>query len=133
MIGLLPKNNIRDYDFLMSKTTGFTSPAQGYEARDFDFNEILVKHPHATFIFRSDTSVMAKHGVFKGSLLVVDRSVDPVNGSLVLAELDGLFLCRELVTDNGKPGLTDGIDTIFPSKDGELTIYGTVTAVVTLK
>ena len=77
------------------KATGFASPAQGYEGRTFDFNKILISNPPATFIIRMGSGEMSNWGIFEGSLLVVDRSIRPANGHIVIIAHDGQFLCRE--------------------------------------
>jgi SOS-response transcriptional repressor LexA len=54
------------------KTTGFASPAQGYEDTVIDLNALLVKRPAATFFFRLENGDMGDLGLQKGVLLVVD-------------------------------------------------------------
>jgi DNA polymerase V len=113
------------------KETGFPSPAQGYEAKTFDFNRILLKNPPATFVMEAAASGMEWRGIFPGSLLVVDRSIKPETGSVVVAAYDGEFLCREMEIKNKRISFTDGKKTITPG-EGEAVIFGTVRAVVTL-
>ena len=36
--------------------TGFPSPAQGYESKIIDLNQILIKHPSATVFMQIGTS-----------------------------------------------------------------------------
>ncbi|GHV83698.1 hypothetical protein AGMMS50212_10380 [Spirochaetia bacterium] len=106
------------------KATGFASPAQGYEAKNFDFNSILVRNPPATFLMRSISSDMAAYGIFDGTLLVIDRSVKPTNGSLVVIMNDGNFLCRELRNHGNKTFFTNG-QTDIPASHG-IEIFGVV-------
>jgi DNA polymerase V len=113
------------------KETGFPSPAQGYEAKTFDFNRILLKNPPATFIMEAAASGMEWRGIFPGSLLVVDRSIKPQSGAVVVAAYDGDFLCREMGMKNNRITFTDGKNAITPG-EGEAVIFGTVRAVVTL-
>jgi DNA polymerase V len=77
------------------RVTGFASPAQGYEAKGFDFNRILVRNTAATYVMRYESSSMAEKGLVPGCLLVVDRSVKPKPDSLVVFSRGGEFLCRE--------------------------------------
>jgi DNA polymerase V len=109
------------------KTTGFASPAQGYEDQSIDLNRLLIHNPPATYFVRLDTSDMAELGLARGSLLVVDRSKDPGPNSLVLIRHEGRFLCRLLTTSGNKPAFTNGKETIHPIPD-ETEIIGTVTA-----
>jgi DNA polymerase V len=54
----------------------------------------LIDHPEATFFFRAAGISMEESGVLDGDLLVVDRSVTPVPGHLVVAVADGEFVIR---------------------------------------
>jgi len=109
------------------KTTGFASPAQGYEDNTIDLNEILIKNPSSTYLFRLDSSDMSELGLPKGSLLVVDKSKNAALGDLVLLEHEGRFLCRLLFTKNGVRVFTGGNNDITPVAD-DTAVIGVVTA-----
>lgn len=72
--------------------TGFPSPAQGYEDRAIDLNELLVKHPAATVFMRIESSRYTKAGIYPGDLLVVDRSLCPEHAAVVVRECEGQFM-----------------------------------------
>jgi DNA polymerase V len=114
---------------MFPKTTGFASPAQGYEHQTIDLNAIMIMHPAATFLFRLESGDMTGLGIQRGSLLVVDRSQDPVIGDYVLLTHKNRFLCRLLELHNGKRTLTNGIEDIIPIAE-ETTILGVVTSAV---
>ena len=89
---------------LMSSTAacGFPSPADDYLDRPLDFNELLVQNPAATFAVRIAGESMTGAGLFPGDVAVVDRSLTPVNGSIVLALIDGEFtIKRYCLVDGG--------------------------------
>jgi SOS-response transcriptional repressor LexA len=113
------------------KATGFPSPAQGYEAKSIDLNALLVKNPSATYFMRSESRDMAHKGVFPGSVLVVDRSVAPVRGSLAVIAHEGCFMCREFAVRGGRAVFTDG-ERDIDAKNGGVIVFGTVTAAVNL-
>ncbi|MDR0719198.1 MAG: hypothetical protein LBF78_06135 [Treponema sp.] len=113
------------------KETGYPSPAQGYEDDSIDFNRILIKNPPATFIMREAAGGMEWRGIMPGSFLVVDRSIKPVSGSVVVAANDGDFICRVLEIKNNRMTFTDGVNTIIPIED-DAAVFGTVRAVVTV-
>lgn len=113
------------------KATGFPSPAQGYEDKSLDLNALLVKNPAATYFMRSDSSDMAYRGVFAGSLLVVDRSIKPVRGSLAVITYEGDFLCREFSYSGSRAIWTNGTTDLDAQKSGA-AVFGTVSAVVNL-
>lgn len=78
---------------------GFPSPADDYLDRSLDLNEYLIKHPAATFYCRVSGSSMEGAGIYDGDLLIVDRSLEPKQGSVVVAALDGELTCKVLDLD----------------------------------
>jgi DNA polymerase V len=111
------------------KTTGFASPAQGYEHQTIDLNALMIQHPAATFLFRLESGDMADLGLFRGALLVVDRSGCPLPGDYVLLAHKDRFLCRLLELHHDKKILTNGKEEIIPIV-GETTIIGVVTSAI---
>ena len=84
-----------------SAACGFPSPAEDYIDRPLDFNELLIEHPAATFAIRIEGDSMNGAGVFPGDIAVVDRAREPVNGSIVLALLDGAFTVKRYRVKDG--------------------------------
>jgi DNA polymerase V len=109
------------------KTTGFASPAQGYEEETIDLNRLLIHNPPATYLGRLETDGMETLGIPRGSLLVVDRSICPSPNSFVLIRHEGEFLCRMLIKQKGRTVFTDGETCITPAPD-ETEIIGVITA-----
>jgi DNA polymerase V len=109
------------------KATGFASPALGYEEQTIDLNRLLVTNPPATYFMRLDTSDMTEMGLPRGSLLIVDRSKDPIPNHYVVIRHFGQFLCRTMIENNGKTVFTNGTSEITPTPD-ETEIIGKVTA-----
>lgn len=68
---------------------GFPSPAEDFEEDSLDLNRMLVRNPLATYIYRASGHSMARAGILDGDLLIVDRSVTPQSGSLVMAVWEG--------------------------------------------
>jgi len=110
-----------------AKTTGFASPALGYEEKTIDINAILVNNPAATYLWRLESGEMAALGLPCGSLLVVDRSRDPAYNTFVILRHEGQFLCRMLIRKKGKAAFSNGVDE-FPPIANETEIIGVVTA-----
>lgn len=75
---------------------GFPSPAEQYIQDSLDLNELVVRHPSATFYAWAEGSSMELAGIFDGDLLVIDRSLEPVNGDVVIAAVAGEFTCKRL-------------------------------------
>lgn len=70
-------------------TTGFPSPAGDLTEGRLDLQQLLVRHPAATFFLRAEAGAPLAHGVRGGDLLVVDRAVEPRSGDLVVAAVEG--------------------------------------------
>src|SRR3954463_968225 len=81
---------------------GFPSPADDYLDRPLDFNELLIRNPAATFAVRLTSDSMTGAGLFPNDIAVVDRSVAPTSGCIVLALLDGEFTVNRYRPSEGK-------------------------------
>lgn len=68
---------------------GFPSPAEDFQDDSIDLNDMLVRNPLATFLYRAEGWSMLHAGICDGDLLVVDRSVTPMDGDLVIATWEG--------------------------------------------
>lgn len=112
---------------------GFPSPAEQYVQCTLDLNDFLVKNPEATFFVRADGNSMINAGIRSGDILVVDRSLTPVNGSIVIACIDNEFTVKYLRQDVGGTTL-EAANPEYPSiylSDGmELRIFGVVTSCI---
>ena len=73
---------------------GFPSPAEQYLEPPLDLNELLVKRPAATFFVRVSGDSMIGAGIHDGDILVVDRSLRPVSGDVIIASVDGEFTVK---------------------------------------
>ncbi len=70
---------------------GFPTPTDDYLETVLDLNEFLVQRPAATFLVRGQGDSMREAGILDGSILVVDSSIEPQNGMIVLAIVDNEF------------------------------------------
>ena len=82
--------------FIHSVPAGFPSPADDYLERSLDLNSYLIKHPAATYLARAKGHSMKGCGIYDGDLLIVDRSLEPQHGQIVIAALDGQLTCKIL-------------------------------------
>ena len=67
-----------------------------------DLNEQLIRHPGSTFFLKVSGESMTEAGIHDGDLLVVDRSLDPRPGRVVVAVLDGAFTLKRLARHHGR-------------------------------
>ncbi|HSA13975.1 MAG TPA: translesion error-prone DNA polymerase V autoproteolytic subunit [Spirochaetota bacterium] len=85
--------------FVARIPAGFPSPADDYIDCALDLNELLVRHPAATFFVRVSGDSMTGAGIFSGDILVVDRAEQAAHNSIVIAELDGELTVKRLVRE----------------------------------
>ena len=115
---------------------GFPSPAQDYTEQKLDLNEHLIKHPSSTFIIKVNGSSMTGDGIFDKSLLIVDRSLDYKNNSIVIASINGEFTVKKIEKIKGKYYLVASNKDFEPipvNEETELLIWGIVTWVLNPK
>ena len=75
---------------------GFPSPADDYIELPLDLNEFLVQNKAATFMMRVSGDSMQDAGILDGDLLVVDRAIKPVSGSIVVVAVNGEYMVKRL-------------------------------------
>lgn len=115
--------------FLAGVPAGFPSPADDYIEKSLDLNEHLVRNPAATFFVRVVGNSMIDAGINGGDILVVDRSLEPTNGRVVIAVLDGELTVKRLIKKNGTVRLVAdnaGYPELEVSEGADLQIWGVV-------
>ena len=112
---------------------GFPSPADDYVAESLDLNEHLMPRKEATYLLTVSGDSMIGVGIHNGDILVVDRSLTPANGKVVIAILDGQFTVKTLEKKRGKIRLLPAnpdFEAIELKDEQELQIWGVVTKVI---
>ena len=112
-----------------SVAIGFGSPADDTGVTRLDLNDILVKHPQATFLMRAAGAAMREAGIDDGDILLIDRAITPAHGHIVIAVVDDDFMCRRLCKHGNDIRLqaTDPGSTDIAPRDGqELQVWGVV-------
>ena len=112
---------------------GFPSPADDYVEKTLDLNELLIQKPAATFFVRAQGESMLGAGIHPNDILVVDRSLEPVPGKIVICALNGELTVKRLERNNEqwqlkaeKPAYAD----IVLHEELEMVIWGVVTNVI---
>lgn len=80
---------------------GFPSSVEDRAEGRLDIGTLVVRHPAATFFCRAAGESMTGAGIGDGDILVVDRSLAPRDGDIVVATLDGGFTVKRLKRHNG--------------------------------
>lgn len=112
---------------------GFPSPAADFIDLSIDLNRHLIKHPSATFYARVKGESMKDAGISDGDLLIIDRSIDPVDGKIAICFVDGEFTLKRIKIDAEGVWLIPANAQFKPLliKEGNnLLIWGVVTYVV---
>ncbi|CAM6703749.1 TPA: LexA family transcriptional regulator [Enterobacter hormaechei subsp. xiangfangensis] len=114
---------------------GFPSPAADYVESRLSLDEALIQKPAATYYMRAGETIY-RCGIMKDALLVIDSSLKPCDGSLLICDCNGEFKVKRYRTypqphlenvANGKkerlPGNDEGIS-------GSLPIFGVITYII---
>lgn len=116
-----------------SVAAGFPSPSDDYATKAIDLNAVLIKHPQATFMMRIAGSSMRDAGVDDGDVVLVDRALRPIHGSVIIAVVDGEFTCKRLHKRGGAIKLQAANPTfpdIVPTDGQTVELWGVVTKVI---
>ena len=110
-------------------SAGFPSPAADYENKRLDINEYLVRNPVSTFFFAVEGDSMQGAEIFDGDILVVNKSVRPRHGHIVVAFVDGQRLVKRLFRREGRVALVaenPNYPTLDIGEEQELQVWGVV-------
>ena len=75
---------------------GFPSPADDYLRDSLDFNRDLIKNPETTFYGRVSGDSMRDAGINEGDIAVIDRSLQPTDGDVIVAYVNEEFTIKYL-------------------------------------
>jgi len=109
---------------------GFPSPAQDYSDTEIDLTQLLIRDELATFIVRVSGDSMQGAGIYDGDELIVDRSIEPRDGHVVIAIVDGEMTVKRLhVTPTGVVLQAENADypDVKVAELSDLVIWGVVT------
>ena len=116
-----------------SVAIGFGSPSGDTGVTRLDLNDILIRHPQATFLMCVAGDAMREAGIDSGDLVLVDRAIPPAHGHVVIAVVDEEFVCRRLCRQGHdirlqatQPGCAD----IVAGEGMDLQLWGVATQVI---
>ena len=118
--------------FYSKVSAGFPSPAEDYIDQELDLNAYLIKHPAATYFVKAAGTAMLSVGIHPNDLLIVDRSLTPVNGAIVIAVIEGRLMVKQLRIQGDTALLTSDYPyfSSIDITDQDLRIWGVVTTVI---
>lgn len=112
---------------------GFPSPAQDYMEQAIDLNKELIRHPASTFYGRVVGNSMSGEGIEEGDILVIDKSLELIDGDLAVCFINGEFTVKRVKLEKDFAWLVPSNPDYQPikvTKDDEFTIWGIVTYTV---
>lgn len=128
LIPLSLKENIK---VLGTVEAGFPSPAEEELVDTISLDRFLINNPDSTFMLRVSGDSMSGAGILPGDMVLVDRSILPKNGDIVVAQVDGEWTMKFLRRRGESITLIPANDRYRPIRPKrELNIAGVVTAVV---
>lgn len=120
-------------------SAGFGSPGTDSTVKRIDLNDALIRHPQSTFAMRAAGTNMLDAGIDDGDVLLVDRTLTPMHGHVVVAVVDSELVCRRLFKQGGvvklqadfSADVADSMAAGVVATDGEpVEIWGVVTTVI---
>jgi DNA polymerase V len=112
---------------------GFPSPADDYVEKTLDLNELLVQKPAATFFARAQGESMLGAGIHPNDILIIDRSLKPVPGKIVICALNGDLVVKRLKQRKGEWILASenpAYPDIAIQEELDMVVWGIVTNVI---
>ena len=113
---------------------GFPSPAMDYMEERIDLNKEFIKHPLATFIVECTGDSMINAFIPPKAKLIVDRSISPKSGDIVLAVINGEFTVKFLKKNDYNCFLVPANSKYKEIKvlpEMNMEVWGVVTSIIT--
>ncbi|HHF7365107.1 TPA: LexA family protein [Legionella bozemanae] len=129
----LKKRTVQLPVFASKIQAGFPSPADDYIEGYLDLNTKFIKHPSATFVLQATGDSMVEAGIFSGDWLLVDRSIEPSDGRIVIAAVNGELTVKRLSKKGRMVQLLPANPKFKPidiTQECEMVIWGVVTLVL---
>lgn len=116
-----------------SVPAGFPSSAENYLEKALDLNELLIRHPAATFFVRVKGDSMKNAGIFSDDILIVDRALSPSHNKIVIARINDEFTVKRIKIENEKLFLMPDNEEYSPleiTPDMDFEVWGVVKYVI---
>ena len=118
----------------MTVACGFPSPAMDYATDQLSLSELMIRNELSTFFAEATGDSMVDAGICDGDTLILDRSLEPRSGDIVLAFLHGDFTLKRLRIRDGKIELCPenaaaDYPVIRPGEGDNFSIEGVLTGI----
>jgi DNA polymerase V len=121
------------HDVRTANATGFGAASDDFAERGIDLNEQLIRNKPATFFMRVRGEAMVNAGIHDGDVVIVDRSIKPQSGKVIIATLNGEMLIRRFDKTFNKIKLipeTSKLASIDIDPYADFSVWGVVTYVI---
>lgn len=112
---------------------GFPSPAADFEENKISLDKALVKNRETTFYAKASGCSMTGAGIDDGDILVIDRSLEPINNKIAVCLIDGEFTVKRIKKEENTLFLMPENSNYKPIKidlHNEFVVWGIVTYVI---
>jgi len=119
--------------YVSAVAAGFPLPGDDAVEQTLSIDQYLVQNPVATFFVRASGHSMEGVHITTGDILVVDRSVSPKSGAIVVAAVFGELVVKRLMKKGSKTLLVSehtDYEPIVVEDGSDCVIWGVVTGVV---
>lgn len=113
-----------------SSSRGFASAIKDWADKPLDLNKFLIKKPNSTFFMRMKGEAMENFGIYNNDILIVDRTLPPLNKKIVVSIVDNDFIVRKMLKIDNKIYLTSGNSNFKPiigEFESTISYWGRVT------
>jgi len=121
---------LSEHDLFASQpAAGFPAPGDDLVEAPLDLNDLLIDNPTATFFVRVRGDSMEGARIFDGDILVVDRSITPGDGMIVVAAVYGELVVKRLQIRRGEAALVSeqaGYAPILLADSDDVFVWGVV-------
>ena len=114
-------------------SAGFPSPADDFKEIRISLDKELVKNGDATFYAKVSGDSMINAGIYNNDIIIVDRSIKPKHGKIVVAALDGQMTIKRLYHRDDKIMLLPENELFKPIEildSMDMVIWGVATNVI---
>jgi len=119
--------------FSSKVSAGYPSEATDHVDDMLNMNSLIIKNPKTTFCVKVSGLSMINAGIYEGDTLVVDSSIEPSQGRIIIAAIDGMLTVKRLGYMEGRPYLLPENPEFEPipiCNNSEVHIWGVVTNVL---
>lgn len=112
---------------------GFPSPAEDFAEPTLDLNRYVIKNPASTFYARIKGNSMEGADIHDGDIVVIDKSLEPTDGSIAVCFIDGEFTLKRIRIEQNRVWLqpaNPNFPAIEVTEENHFVVWGIVTYII---